>query len=128
MIFEMPSRAAAVFIAFVLFWSAFATYGQARSPAPFGGVQAEVKGIADSAPPGQDLFGPAEQQPLSDDSTGQSEVEGGGADSPELIQPLPDPRVPALAMARPRPHEAAAWRAPTLDGLRRPPRASLPTA
>ncbi|HEY5323349.1 MAG TPA: hypothetical protein VIK58_11025, partial [Caldimonas sp.] len=90
MIFEMPSRAAAVFIAFVLFWSAFATYGQARSPAPFGGVQAEVKGIADSAPPGQDLFGPAEQQPLSDDSTGQSEVEGGGADSPELIQPLPD--------------------------------------
>jgi hypothetical protein len=53
MIFEMPSRAAAVFIAFVLFWSAFATYGQARHPAPLGGVQAEVRGIADSAPQGR---------------------------------------------------------------------------
>ena len=121
---EMPSRSAAVFIAFILFWSAFATFGQAGVAAPLVGAQAEAQSMADS--PRRDATGASEQQ-QEDESAAASQAEG-SADSPELIPHLPDPCVLALAMARPRPLEAAAWRAPALDGLRRPPRGSLPTA
>ena len=126
MIFEMPSRSAACFIAFILFWFACATYERTRSSAPVTGVQAEMKWMADSTQPEQDLSATADRL-HPDDSTAQSQVEC-GADSPEWVQYLPDPRVPALAMAQPRPHRVATWRAPTLDGLQRPPRGSLPTA
>jgi len=126
MIREMRSRSAAVVIAFGLFWSAFATYGQVLSAALLAGPPVE---LARAAEPVQHAPSTAAdpQQPQPDDSAASSEVEGGG-DPSELIHQSADARVPALAMAPPRPHEAAAWRAPPLDGPRRPPRAGLPTA
>ena len=126
MIFEMHSRSAAVLIALALFWSAFATYGQAHLSAPLIGVQVETNWLANALLQEQESSGAAEQR-HPDDSSAQAQIEG-SADSPELLQQFADPRVPALTMAPPRPREAAAWRAPTLDGLRRPPRAVSPTA
>jgi len=84
----------------------------------------ESQTMADSSR--QAVSGESEQQ-QEDASASPSQAEG-GADSPELIPRHPNPCVLALAMARPRPLEAASWRAPTLDGLRRPPRGALPTA
>ena len=115
---EMHSRCAALFIAFILFWSAFATYGQAAPAVPPADAPAAASGQADS--PQQEEHGAAE--PSQEDGAALWQAEG-GADSPELIPHLPGSRTPTLVMARPRPLDAAAWRAPVLDGLRRPPRA-----
>ena len=122
----MFSRPAAVLLAFVvLFCSAFATYGQAGAAAPVGEalVQATTQ---DAGSPGRDVAGAAEQAHEAGSPTA-SQVEA-GADSPEGVAQLVDPPMPAAPGVRPRPLDAAAWQAPTLDALRRPPRAGLPTA
>lgn len=123
MALEMHSRSAAFFIAFILFWSAFATYGQVVPAAPLAGITGATTWTA--ASPQQEESGAADLQQENESATAQAE---GGADSPELIPHMPGSRMPALVMARPRPLDAASWRAPVLDGLRRPPRAGLPTA
>ena len=121
---EMLSRPVAVFIAFVLFCSAFATYGQGGTAAP--ASDGPIATFLDAGAPERDAGSAAEQEP-SDDSSALSQPEG-GTDSPEGIPQLADLTLPAPAMARPRPLDTAAWRAVTLDGLRRPPRAGLANA
>ena len=117
----MFPRLAAVLIAFVLFGSAFASYGQACSEARL--AQVQVEAILSADPAQRDDAGLAEQ-PHRDESTAASHIEGGG-DFPEGLAPVVDPLGPAMPTARPRAPAATAWRAPTLDGLRRPPRGGL---
>ena len=121
----MLSRSAAVFfVAFLLFWSGFATHEQARSPAPVVGALVEMQWMADSVQ--LEPFGSVGHHD-PDDQPAQAQVEG-GMDLPDVIQHLADARTPALAMVRPVPHLMAAWLTHTLDGLRRPPRGIIPTA
>jgi len=125
MTLEMLSRPFAVFIAFVLSCSAFATYGQGGSAAP--ATEARVASfLLDPGAPEREAVGPAEEEP-QDDSSAASQPEG-GPDSPEGVPQIADLTLAAPPAVHPRPRDAAAWRAPTLDGLRRPPRAGLFTA
>ena len=124
MTLEMLSRPFAVFIAFLLFCSAFATYGQVGTAAP--ASEAQIATFLDGSAPERDAGGPAEQEQL-DDSSAASQPEG-GTDSPEGVPQIADLTLAAPPAVHPRPRDAAAWRAPTLDGLRRPPRAGLLTA
>ena len=55
------------------------------------------------------------------------EVEG-SMDLPDLVQQLSGAGPPAPCRVRPAPHRIALWRAPVLDGLRRPPRQAKATA
>ena len=121
----MFSRLAAILIAWIVLGLPFASWGQVRSDAPPSAGQVEAVLSADPAQENQ--AGPADPE-LPDESTPASSELEGGSDLPEGVACLADPRLPALPMARPRPLAAAAWRAPTLDGLRRPPRAALLSA
>jgi hypothetical protein len=79
------------------------------------------------APPGAAVSA----QDESDASEGWTAAEldsEGSMDLPDLVQPLADPWMAAPSRVRPGPHRAAIWRAPVLDGLRRPPRRLPATA
>lgn len=91
---------------------------QVLSAASFSGASADLQMAGDvpfHAPSG------AVEHHLLDDPPAPAQAEG-GTDLPALMPHLADALRSALAMARPGPHLVAAWLAPTLDGLRRPPR------
>jgi hypothetical protein len=120
----MLSRPVAAFIAFVLFWAAFATHGQVAN-APQATV-ATMDASHDLVALERDV-GSIEERGAPDDSSAVSQLEGGG-DLPEGVAPLAELSLPAPAAERPRPFAAASRQGPVLDGLRRPPRAGLSAA
>ena len=113
----MGSRSVAVFVAFflTLFLSVpgFAMHEPARAAAAATIAADEI----DSTQAGE----PAAQVEI------EAEVEG-SMDLPDLVQQLAEPWAPGPCIVRPAPHRATSWRAPVLDGLRRPPRHPRATA
>ena len=117
----MLSRPVQFFLALVLFWSGFAIQVQAGSAAA-GEQQLEVQLTGDL--PHCDRADPTDHG--ADDRPVQAQAEG-GTDLPALVQQLAAAQI-AFGVVRPGPHRMAAWLAPTLDGLRRPPRGRLSSA
>jgi hypothetical protein len=109
----MSSRIAAVFVAFFLIYLSGAAWAAHEHAAP--------------VPSAAAVF----VQDAGDASEGWSAAEvdsEGSMDLPDLVQRLADAWMAAPCRGRPGPHRAAFWRAPVLDGLRRPPRRLPATA
>ena len=112
MVLHMASRIAAVFVAFLLIFLSGAGWA----------ANEHAGSLASAAVSAQDDSDASEAWTAA-------EVESEGSiDLPDVVQPLVDPWMAAPCGVRPGPHRAAIWRAPVLDGLRRPPRRLPATA
>ena len=108
----MGARVAAVFVAFLLIFLSGAGWA----------AHEHAASVASTAASAQDE---------SDASEGWTAAEvdsEGSMDLPDLVQPLAEPWMAAPCRVQPGPHRIAIWRAPVLDGLRRPPRRLPATA
>jgi hypothetical protein len=109
----MSSRIVAVFVAFFLILLSGAGWAADEHAGPVASAAALSAQDASDA----------------NDGWTAAEVDNEGSmDLPDLVQPLADPWMAAPSRVRPGPHRAAIWRAPVLDGLRRPPRRLPATA
>jgi hypothetical protein len=113
----MPSRAIALLLAFVLFWSGFATDEQAVSIAVMNAEQLEARSAGD---PANRLHDGTIEDHDRDSLHAQAHAES-VTELPGLFLAPAEAPAPELAMAPPRPYTAPARSAPYLDGPQRPP-------
>ncbi|MEF7612430.1 hypothetical protein V4F39_00820 [Aquincola sp. MAHUQ-54] len=117
----MLPRVLTFFVAFMLFWFGLAApepVAAAAAPEAAAQVETSLAGVEQGSPGHERAAGdPPGEKPFV-----QLHAEG-AADVPALLPVRPAADAPTLTMGRPRPYATAAWLAPYLDGLQRPPAA-----